>query len=113
MKSLKNTLFNNKSLLGIIALVLLVVGSTQNPMFFILPVIYFISISMAYFIGAKINDYGINAAYSWSVKWALFVLFLYLAATYMQTVFISAMIFFIFINTTLNPMIFVKREAST
>ena len=75
MKSLKNTLFNNKSLLGITALVLLVVGSTQNPMFFILPVIYFISISIAYFIGAKINDYGINAAYNWSIKWALFVFF--------------------------------------
>jgi hypothetical protein len=78
-----------------------------------LPLAYLLSLSTAYFIGAKINDYGINAAYSWSVKWALFVLFLYLAATYMQTVFISAMIFFIFINTTLNPMIFVKREATT
>ena len=112
MKSLKNTLFNNKSLLSITALVLLVVGSTQNPMFFILPVIYFISISIAYFIGAKINDYGINAAYNWSIKWALFVFFLYLTATFMQSAFISAMLYFVFINTALNPTIFVKKEAS-
>ncbi len=95
------------------AVVLLIAGSFQNPVFFILPLAYLLSLSAAYFIGAKINDYGINAAYSWSVKWAMFVLFLYLVATYMQTVFISAMIFFIFINTTLNPMIFVKREATT
>ena len=112
MKSLKNTIFNNKSLLGITALVLLVVGSTQNPMFFILPVIYFISISIAYFIGAKINDYGINAAYNWSIKWALFVFFLYLTATFMQSAFISAMLCFIFINTVLNPTMFLKKEAS-
>jgi len=112
LKSLKNTLFNNKSLLSITALVLLVVGSTQNPMFFILPVIYFISISIAYFIGAKINDYGINAAYNWSIKWALFVFFLYLTATFMQSAFISAMLYFVFINTALNPTIFVKKEAS-
>ena len=95
------------------AVVLLITGSFQNPVFFILPLAYLLSLSTAYFIGAKIIDYGINAAYSWAVNWALFVLFLYLAATYMQTVFISAMIFFIFINTTLNPMIFVKREATT
>jgi hypothetical protein len=99
-------------LLGVIALILLVFGSTQNPLFFILPVIYFISISIAYFIGAKINDYGINAAYNWSIKWALFVFFLYLTATFMQSAFVSAMLFFIFINTVLNPTIFLKKEAS-
>jgi hypothetical protein len=112
LKSLKNTLFSNKSLLTILAVVLLIAGSSQNPMFFILPLIYLTSISAAYFIGAKINDYGINAAYNWSIKWALFVFFLYLTATFMQNVFISAMLFFIFINTVLNPTMFVKKEAS-
>jgi hypothetical protein len=73
---------------------------------------YLLSLSTAYFIGAKINDYGINAAYNWSIKWALFVFFLYLTATFMQSAFISAMLYFIFINTVLNPTIFFKKEAS-
>jgi hypothetical protein len=90
----------------------MIAGSSQNLMFFILPLIYLTSISAAYFIGTKINDYGINAAYNWSIKWALFIFFLYLTATFMQNVFISAMLFFIFINTVLNPIMFVKNEAS-
>ena len=82
MKNLKNTLFNNKSLLGVVLIIMFVVGSLQNSMFFILPVIYFASISVAYYFGSKINDHGIHAAYNWSIKWALFVFFLYFTATF-------------------------------
>ena len=100
-------------MLGIIAFALLLMGSFEHPIFFIIPLTYLVSICVAYYIGAKINDYGINAAYNWSIKWALFVLFLYLTATFMQNVFISAMLFFILINTTLNPTMFFKKEASS
>jgi len=113
LKNLKNTLFSNKSLLGVVLIIMFVVGSLQNSMFFILPVIYLASISVAYYFGSKINDHGIHAAYNWSIKWALFVFFLYFTATFMQNAFISAMLFFILINTVLNPMMFVKKEAST
>ena len=71
-------------------------------------------IAGAYYVGSKISDYTINAFYSWSIKWAVFILSLVFTGLYMEEAFIPAMLLYILINSTINPMMFAsKRELTT
>ena len=54
-----------------------------------------------------------NAAFNWSIKWALFVVSLFFVGTYVQEAFIVIMFTFILINTTINPSIFFKTQETT
>ena len=60
-------------------------------MFALLPIFYLICIGSAYKLGSKIEDYAINAAYNWSIKWAIFIAFLYISAVYLNNAFVFAM----------------------
>ena len=85
-------------------------GTFKTTLFVLAPLIYFLAIAIAYAIGGRINDHGINVAYNWSIKWVLFVTFLYLTGTYFKEVFVYAMFSFILINTILNPSIFIPKD---
>ena len=113
MNSLLNTLFNNKNLTIIASLALLIAGSFTNNLFIIAPVAYFLALALAYAIGGRISDQGLNVAYSWSVKWVLFVVFLYLTGLYLRDAFVYAMFSFILINITLSPMSFIPQNKVT
>ena len=113
MNSLLNTLFNNKNLTIIASLALLIAGSFSNNLFIIAPVAYFLALALAYAIGGRISDQGLNVAYSWSVKWVLFVVFLYLTGLYLRDAFVYAMFSFILINITLSPMSFISQKNVT
>jgi hypothetical protein len=68
----------------------------------------------AYYVGSKISDYTINAFYSWSIKWTVFILSLFFTGLYMEAAFMPAMLLYILINSTINPMMFAsKRECTT
>ena len=60
-------------------------------------------------IGSKIEDYAINAAYNWSIKWLLFITFLYLSGTYINNAFVYAVFLFILINIVIRPTLFVVK----
>ena len=93
-------------------LFLIIAGTIQNVFFFLSPVLYITSLSVAYIISGRISDPMINVMFNWVVKWALFVIFLYLTALYIKDAFVYGMFSYILINTILNPMTFmVKNEA--
>ena len=113
MDNLLNTLFNNKNLTIIASLALLIAGSFSNTLFIIAPAAYFLALALAYAIGGRISDQGLNVAYSWSVKWVLFVVFLYLTGLYLRDAFVYAMFSFILINISLSPMSFISQNKVT
>ena len=93
-------------------LFLIIAGTIQNVFFFLAPVLYITSLSVAYIISGRISDPMINVMFNWVVKWALFVIFLYLTALYIKDAFVYGMFSYILINTILNPMTFMaKNEA--
>ena len=110
MNSSLNTLLNNKNLIIVVFIALAITGSFSNNLFIIAPIAYLFSLAMAYMIGGRISDYGLNVAYSWSIKWVLFVAFLYLTAVYLIDAFVYAMFSFILINITLSPMLFSSKN---
>ena len=96
------------------SITLVTMGTIKDPMFVLVVGFYLIAIGIAYKIGSKIEDYAINAAYNWSIKWLLFVTFLYLSGVYINSAFVYAMFLFILINIVIRPTIFVaKGEAKT
>ena len=93
-------------------LFLIIAGTIQNVFFFLAPVLYITSLSVAYIISGRISDPMINVMFNWVVKWALFVIFLYLTALYIKGAFVYGMFSYILINTILSPMTFMaKNEA--
>ena len=110
MKKFPDISTNNKIVIAVISIVLLVAGTLKNPFFILLPLGYLISISTAYKIGSMIRDYTINTAYNWSIKWGLFVVFLYLSGFYLSNVYVYAMFMYILINVTLNPTLFALKN---
>ena len=88
---------------------LVTMGTIQDPMFVLLTGLYLIAIGIAYKIGSKIEDYAINAAYNWSIKWLLFITFLYLSGVYINNAFVYAMFLFILINIVIRPTLFVVK----
>lgn len=93
-------------------LFLIIAGTIQNVFFFLAPVLYITSLSVAYIISGRISDPMINVMFNWVVKWALFVIFLYLTALYIKDAFVYGMFSYILINTILNPITFMaKNEA--
>ena len=93
-------------------LFLMIAGTIQNVFFVLAPVLYITSLSVVYIFSGRISDPMINVMFNWVVKWALFVIFLYLTALYIKDVFVYGMFSYILINTILNPMTFmVKNEA--
>ena len=113
MKSLLNIIFSNKSLIFVAALALLLAGSFANNLFVIAPAAYLATLALAYGIGGRISNHGLNVAYNWSVKWALFVAFLYLTSLFLKDAFVYTMFSFIFINIILNPMLFISQDEAT
>jgi len=93
---------------------LITMGTIQDPIFVLFAGFYLVAMGIAYKIGSKIEDYAINAAYNWSIKWLLFITFLYLSGVYINNAFVYAMFLFILINIVIRPTIFVaKGEAKT
>lgn len=93
---------------------LITMGAIQDPIFVLVVGFYLVAMGIAYKIGSKIEDYAINAAYNWSIKWLLFITFLYLSGVYINSAFVYAMFLFILINIVIRPTIFVaKGEAKT
>ena len=110
LKSFTNTISINKSLIFLAFLLLSVAGSLQNSFFVLAPVLYLISLSLAYSISGRISDPMVNVMFNWVVKWSLFVIFLYLTALYIKNAFVFAMFSYILINTILNPMTFILKN---
>ncbi len=88
---------------------LVTMGTIKDPMFVLVAGFYLIAIGIAYKIGSKIEDYAINAAYNWSIKWLLFITFLYLSGTYINNAFVYAVFLFILINIVIRPTLFVVK----
>tara|TARA_X000000368_G_scaffold367818_1_gene315412 strand:+ start:1018 stop:1362 length:345 start_codon:yes stop_codon:yes gene_type:complete len=110
LKSIPNIIFSNKTLISITSVALIIIGTTQQQFFILLPVTYLFAIGTAYKIGSKIEDYAVNAAYNWSAKWALFIGFLYISGKHMNSAFVCAMFLYILINTTLSPTFFHAKD---
>ena len=88
---------------------LVTMGTIKDRMFVLVAGFYLIAIGIAYKIGSKIEDYAINAAYNWSIKWLLFITFLYLSGVYINNAFVYAMFLFILINIVIRPTLFVVK----
>ena len=112
LKSLQNILLRNKAT-STIYLFLAIAGTLANAYFILVATLYLCLISSAYYAGSKISGVGMNVAYNWSIKWALFVISLVFVGTYMQEAFIVTMFTLILINTTINPVIFIKTQKIT
>jgi len=110
LQSFQNILFSNKTLIGVISVFLIIFGTIKEPMFALLPIFYLICIGSAYKLGSKIEDYAINAAYNWSMKWAIFIAFLYISAVYLNNAFVFAMFLLILVNITLRPTFFITKN---
>ena len=110
LQSFQNILFNNKAVIGAISAFLIIFGTIKEPMFALLPIFYLICIGSAYKLGSKIEDYAINAAYNWSIKWAIFIAFLYISAVYLNNAFVFAMFLLILVNITLRPTFFITKN---
>ena len=110
MKKSQNILLSNKAIIGIISIGLVVMGTIQQPFFILLAITYLAAIGTAYRLGARIEDYAVNAAYNWSAKWMLFIGFLYLSGKHMNSAFVFAMFLYILINTTLSPTFFFSKD---
>jgi hypothetical protein len=110
LKNSQNTILSNKVIIGIISIILVIMGSTQQPLFVLMPATYLLAIGIAYKLGSKIEDYAVNAAYNWSAKWVLFIGFLYLSGKHMNSAFVFAMFLYILINTTLSPTAFFSKD---
>ena len=110
LQSFQNILFSNKTLIGATSAFLIVFGTIKEPMFTLLPIFYLICIGSAYKLGSKIEDYAINAAYNWSIKWAIFIAFLYISSVYLNNAFVFAMFLLILVNITLRPTFFITKN---
>jgi len=110
LKNSQNTILSNKVIIGIISIILVIMGSTQQPLFVLMPAAYLLAMGIAYKLGSKIEDYAVNAAYNWSAKWVLFIGFLYLSGKHMNSAFVFAMFLYILINTTLSPTTFFSKD---
>ena len=110
MKSFLNTLFSNKNIIFAASAVFIAAGSLANSFFVIAPAAYLIALALAYSVGGKISNHGLNVVYNWSIKWAVFVAFLCLTGIYLKEAFVYAMFSFILINIVLSPMLFISQN---
>ena len=111
LQSLQNTFFNHKTLIAAASISLIIVGTIKEPIFILLSAFYLLFLGTAYKIGSKIQDYGINAAYNWSVKWVIFIAFAYLSGLFIKNAFVYAIFFFILVNVSLNPTLFTHKKS--
>jgi hypothetical protein len=112
LSTFQKTLSNNKLILAL-CLILLTLGVYKDALFLIAAPMYLGLIGAAYYIGSKISDYTINAFYSWSIKWTVFILSLVFTGMYMEAAFIPAMLLYILINSTINPAMFTSKQELT
>ena len=108
-----NIIFTSKNLIVLAILGLLLAGSFANTLFVLAPAAYLATLALAYGMGGRISNHGLNVAYNWSIKWVLFVTFLYLTSLFLKDVFVYAMFSFILINIVLNPMLFISKNEVT
>ena len=108
-----NIIFTSKNLIVLAILGLLLAGSFANTLFVLAPAAYLATLALASGMGGRISNHGLNVAYNWSIKWVLFVTFLYLTSLFLKDVFVYAMFSFILINIVLNPMLFISKNEVT
>ena len=90
-----------------------VLGGLTNLLFLSIAIGYITSITLVYYLGAKISDAALNVGYIWLSKWTLFIIFLLVTGTNTPDTFLHAMTMFVVFNITVNPAIFIlKQEAS-
>ena len=111
LQSLQNTFFNYKTLIAAASISLIILGTIKEPIFILLSAFYLLFLGTAYKIGSIIQDYGINAAYNWSVKWVIFIAFAYLSGLFIKNAFVYAIFFFILVNVSLNPTLFTRKKS--
>ncbi len=113
MSTFQKILSKNKLIVALFV-TLLAFGVYKDALFLMAAPMYLGLIAGAYYVGSKISDYTINAFYSWSIKWTVFIFSLIFTGLYMEAAFIPAMLLYILINSTINPMMFAsKRELTT
>ena len=112
MSTFQKTLSKNKLIVALF-ITLLAFGVYKDALFLMAAPMYFGLIVSAYYVGSKISDYTINAFYSWSIKWTVFILSLVFTGLYMEAAFIPAMLLYILINSTINPMMFASKHELT
>ena len=112
MSTFQQTLSKKKPIVALF-LTLLVFGVYKDGLFLIAAPAYLGLIAGAYYVGSKISDYTINAFYSWSIKWTVFILSLVFTGLHMEAAFIPAMLLYILINSTINPMMFASKQELT
>ena len=112
MSTFQKTLSKNKPIVALF-LTLLVFGVYKDGLFLMAAPAYLGLIAGAYYVGSKISDYTISAFYSWSIKWTVFILSLVFTGLYMEAAFIPAMLLYILINSTINPMMFASKQELT
>ena len=76
LKNLQNITLKNKAS-SLIFASLGIIGTFFNPYFILIAALYLCLICTAYYAGSKISGVGMNAAFNWSIKWALFVVSLF------------------------------------
>ena len=74
MSTFQKTLSKNKLIVALFV-TLLAFGVYKDALFLMAAPMYLGLIASAYYVGSKISDYTINAFYSWSIKWAVFILY--------------------------------------
>tara|TARA_X000000368_G_scaffold319860_1_gene257074 strand:- start:2186 stop:2593 length:408 start_codon:yes stop_codon:yes gene_type:complete len=111
LQSFQNTFFSYKTLVVATSTFLIIMGFIKEPIFILVSAFYFLFLGTAYKIGSKIEDYAINAAYNWSIKWVLFIAFSYLSGVYINSALVYAIFFFILVNISLNPTFFVVKNS--
>jgi len=112
LSTLQKTLPKNKLILALF-LTLLAFGIYKDGLFLMAAPTYLGLISAFYYIGSKISDHTINIFYNWSIKWAIFILSLVFTGLYMEAAFIPAMLLYILINSTINPIMFAPKQKLT
>ena len=112
MSTFQKTLSKNKLIVALFV-TLLAFGVYKNVFFLMAAPMYLGLIAGAYYVGSKISDYTINAFYSWTIKWTAFILSLIFTGLYMEAAFIPAMLLYILINSTINPMMFASKQELT
>ena len=101
-----------KIVIAINALIL-ALGALTNLLFMPIALGYIASITLVYYLGAKISDAALNVGYIWLSKWTLFIIFLLVTGTNTPDTFLHAMTLFVVFNITVNPAIFIiKQEVS-
>ena len=71
---------------------------------------YTLTLATLFLIGKKIKDAAVYVLYSWTVKWAAFIVFTIFAVNNLTSIYFYAMLIFIAINIFLSPALEAKES---